>query len=178
MNKISIQNFKTPFGELTTGSFRGQICLCDWRYRKMRASIDRRILNGLDAYFREEKTDAIRLAGNQLNEYLEGNRTEFDIPLLPVGTPFQKRVWEELLRIPYGNTESYLGISRKIKNDKSIRAVAAASGANAISIFIPCHRVIGNNGEMTGYAGGIETKKKLLDLESGKSKPEQMELFI
>lgn len=177
MNKISIQYFNTQFGELILGSLIDQLCLCDWRHRKMRSSINRRILDGLKAYYIEEETDTLQFAINQLNEYFNGTRTEFNVPLLPVGTSFQKSVWEELLRIPFGNTESYLGISMKIRNRKSIRAVAAANAANAISIFIPCHRIIGNNGKLTGYSGGIAVKRKLLQLESNRIIPEQMRLF-
>ena len=93
-----------------------------------------------------------------------------------MGSDFQKRVWQELLKIPYGSTASYLTLSQKLGNEKAIRAVASANGANAISIFIPCHRVIGSDGNLTGYAGGIHTKKKLLELESD-SANEQLELF-
>lgn len=177
MNKISIHFFNTQFGELILGSFQDQLCLCDWKYRKMRSSIDRRIMDGLKASYVEEKSDNVLLAMNQLNEYFNKERTEFNVPVLPVGTSFQRLVWKETLKIPFGSTESYLGISMKISNRNSIRAVAAANAANAISIFIPCHRIVGNNGELTGYAGGLEVKRKLLRLESSNNTPEQMELF-
>ena len=144
----------------------------------MRPIIDKRILQGLNAYFKEEETITIQFAQNQLDEYLNGDRSEFDIPLQMVGTTFQQGVWNELLKIPYGKTESYLGISRKINNEKAIRSVAAANGANAIAIFIPCHRVIGQNGKLTGYGGGLHAKKKLLQLEMQRQAPEQMELFL
>jgi len=111
------------------------------------------------------------------HEYFEGNRTEFDIPIRLVGSDFQKKVWEELIKIPYGKTESYLGLSRKLNNEKAIRAVASANGANAISILVPCHRIIGSKGELTGYAGGLNTKKELLKLESS-DQSEQLEIFI
>jgi methylated-DNA-[protein]-cysteine S-methyltransferase len=166
MNKVSIQYLVTPFGQMILGSFGDHLCMCDWKYRKTRTSIDRRILEGLDAGFEQEETGTIRLAIHQLNEYFSGKRTVFDLPLLPVGTPFQKRVWEELLRIPFGKTETYLGLAVRIGKEKSVRAVAAANGANAISIFIPCHRVVGRNGELTGYAGGKDVKRKLLQLET------------
>ena len=143
----------------------------------MRPVIDKRITNELNADFEEAETSAIQIAQQQLNEYFNGERTAFDIPLQMVGTTFQKSIWDELLKIPYGKTETYLGISRRIKNEKTIRAVAAANGANAISIIIPCHRVIGSKGELTGYAGGIDVKRKLLQLESGIQEPEQLQLF-
>ena len=106
-----------------------------------------------------------------------GGRKKFDIPVRFVGSSFQQKVWNELLKIPYGKTVSYLEISKKIGDEKAIRAVAAANGANAISIIVPCHRVVGSNGELTGYAGGLTVKKKLLHLEKSGKYPEQLELF-
>ena len=177
MNKISIQYFKTIFGELILGSYNNELCLADWRYRKMRDSIDKRIQKGLDAEYVEEESDVILDAENQLNEYINGDRTVFDIPLKFVGTEFQQSVWHELMNIPYGKTETYLGLSKKLNNEKAIRAVASANGANAISIIVPCHRVIGSKGELVGYAGGLAAKKKLLLLEGKGERPEQLSLF-
>ena len=102
----------------------------------------------------------------EMNEYFEGKRKTFDIPLLMVGTAFQKSVWNGLLAVPYGTTASYLKLSKNIGNEKAVRAVASANGANAISILIPCHRIIGSNGNLVGYAGGLPAKKKLLELEN------------
>lgn len=177
MAHISIQYFKSPFGELILGDYEGSLCLCDWRYRKMRESVDKRLQEGLNATYFEEDTELLNHTKTQLAEYAAGERTEFDIPLLFVGTDFQKTVWEELVRIPFGNTESYLRLSQKLGNEKAIRAVASANGANAISILVPCHRIVGSQGELTGYAGGIPAKKKLLQLESKGKYDEQMELF-
>ncbi|MCK5346256.1 MAG: MGMT family protein, partial [Candidatus Heimdallarchaeota archaeon] len=120
MKKLSIQYFKTAYGELILGSFEDKLCLCDWRYRKMRSSINKKILQHLEAYFEEEETEVIHNSRNQLNEYFGGDRKEFDIPLLLVGTTFQKSVWNELLKIPFGQTETYLGITRKIGDEKAI----------------------------------------------------------
>jgi methylated-DNA-[protein]-cysteine S-methyltransferase len=175
MRKIVLQYFETDLGELVLGSFNEQLCLCDWRYRKMRDRIDRRLQEGLDAPFVDGETNVTRNAGLQLEEYFSGNRTDFDMPLLMVGTTFQKRVWNELLKIPFGETESYLGLARKLGDENAIRSVAAANGANAISIFIPCHRIIGSDGRLTGYGGGIEAKRKLLQLEMFKEG--QLKLF-
>jgi methylated-DNA-[protein]-cysteine S-methyltransferase len=177
MNKVYIQYYKTTFGELMLGSFNEQLCLCDWWYRKMRDSIDKRICEGLDAYYEDGETDVTQNARQQLEEYFTGDRTDFDIPLLLVGTPFQKRVWNELQKVPFGHTESYLGLSRKIGDEKAIRSVAAANGANAISILIPCHRIIGSDGKLTGYGGGIEVKRKLLQLEMQDQAQDQLPLF-
>lgn len=175
MNKISIQYFNTSPGELILGSIKNELCLCDWRYRKMRHAIDIRLQKGLDAFYEEEDTPLLQDTKAQINEYLEGNRQIFDIPLKMVGSNFQQSVWNELLNIPYGKTETYLGLSRKLNNEMAIRAVASANGANAISLFIPCHRITGSKGELVGYAGGLAVKKKLLQLENPVNS--QLELF-
>lgn len=103
----------------------------------------------------------------QLDEYFAGKRTSFDLPLDLQGTEFQLKVWNELLKIPYGKTISYKELSLRLGNLLAIRAAGAANGANPISIIVPCHRVIGSDGSLTGYAGGLWRKKWLLELESG-----------
>ena len=173
---IKVQYFKTSFGELVLGSYNNELCLCDWRYRKMRTSIDNRIKKGLDSDFIEETSEVIQECKNQLTEYLEGTRESFDIPLLLIGTDFQKRVWEVLMQVPYSTTSSYLELSKILGDAKAVRAVATANGANAIAIIIPCHRIIGTDGSLVGYAGGLSTKKKLLDLEGALNK-NQLSLF-
>ncbi len=102
----------------------------------------------------------------QFSEYFDGKRTVFDLKLNPEGTDFQKSVWDALLEIPYGKTVSYLELSKTLGDVKAIRAVAAANGKNPLCIVVPCHRVIGSNGDLTGYAGGLHRKKWLLDHES------------
>ncbi len=102
----------------------------------------------------------------QLNEYFDGKRTTFDLELNPKGTDFQQRVWKCLLEIPFGKTVSYLQLSKTLGDVKAIRAVAAANGKNPLWIIIPCHRVIGSDGSLTGYAGGLSRKKWLLDHEN------------
>lgn len=173
---ITISYFKTPVGELILGSLGNQLCLCDWRYRKMRDSVDKRIKKGLNKEFNIGLSEVIENAKLQLNEYFSDKRTEFDIPLLLLGTDFQQSVWRELQTIPFGKTNSYLELSQKMENEKAIRAVATANGANAISILIPCHRIIGIDGSLVGYAGGLEAKKKLLELEGAISNI-QIKLF-
>lgn len=165
MNKINIQYYKSTIGELILGSFEGKLCLLDYRYRKMRDSVDGRLKNGLNAEYVENDDDTLKQTKQQIGEYLKGERKVFDIPILMVGTDFQKKVWNGLLDVNYGKTDSYIGLSNKINNEKAVRAVAAANGANAIAIIIPCHRIIGKSGELVGYAGGISVKKKLLKLE-------------
>ena len=165
MNKINIQYFKTPVGEMILGSYDNKLCMADWRYRKRRDRIDRRVQKGLNATFVEEESSVLKLAKEELEAYFKGLRKTFDIPLVLVGTEFQKSVWQGLLQIPFGTTASYKELAQNIDNKTAVRAVASATGANAISIFIPCHRIIGADGSLTGYAGGLEAKKKLLELE-------------
>ncbi len=165
MNKISIQYFETPVGEVMLGSFKGKLCLADWRYRKKRTNIDRRLQQGLNAEYIEQDTVILQQTRQQLDEYLKRKRKSFDVPLFMVGTLFQKQVWQGLMDIPYGKTCSYLQLAKNIGNEKAVRAVASANGANAISMMIPCHRVVGSDGSLTGYAGGLETKAYLLNLE-------------
>jgi methylated-DNA-[protein]-cysteine S-methyltransferase len=105
-------------------------------------------------------------AVEQLQEYFDGNRTVFNLQLNPSGTDFQKKVWEALLQIPFGKTISYLELSKQLGDAKAIRAVASANGKNPLWIVVPCHRVIGTNGNLTGYAGGLHRKKWLLEHES------------
>jgi methylated-DNA-[protein]-cysteine S-methyltransferase len=106
------------------------------------------------------------LAKAQMQQYIAGSLQQFDLPLAPTGTPFQHLVWQQLLSIPYGQTASYLNIATAINKPKACRAVGAANGKNPIAIVIPCHRIIGANGSLTGYAGGLPRKSFLLSLES------------
>ena len=176
MAKIITKYIKTPVGELILGSFNNQLCVADWRYRKMRSAIDTRIMNGLNSEFETGTSEVIEETKQQLKQYFDGERTTFEIPLLMVGTDFQKQVWNALIQIPYGKTETYLGLSKSLENEKAIRAVASANGANAISIIVPCHRIIGSNGDLVGYAGGLPAKKKLLELEGALSSS-QLSIF-
>lgn len=110
----------------------------------------------------EELQDAV----SQLKEYFEGNRIEFDLKLNPQGTEFQKRVWDHLLTIPYGKTATYMDMAKQLGDPKCIRAAASANGKNPLWIIVPCHRVIGSDGSLTGYAGGLSRKKWLLEHEN------------
>ena len=166
MSLIRFQYYKSPVGELIIGSFDNKLCICDWRYRKMRESIDKRLKTNLKAEFKKESSTIIEQTITELDEYFNDKRTEFTVPLLFVGTEFQKTVWQSLLTIPFGQTDTYLGLSKRLNNEKAIRAVGTANGANAISIIVPCHRIIGSNGDLVGYAGGLPAKKKLLLLEN------------
>lgn len=121
----------------------------------------------LGAMHEEENSPILVETERQLNEYFGGKRNRFELELDFVGTEFQRKVWEALLTIPYGETRNYGEIARQIGNVKAVRAVGAATGRNPISIIAPCHRVIGASGDLTGFAGGLRAKKTLLTLEIG-----------
>lgn len=168
-NIIFIHYFKTTIGELIIGCYENQVCVLDYRYRKMRSGIDKRIQTGLNAIYIEKKTPIIRKLQLQITAYLNGTQKAFTLPIKMVGTPFQCSVWRALQTIPYGTTLSYLELAQQIGDRKAVRAVASANGANALALIIPCHRVIGSTHKLVGYAGGIPTKKKLLKLERAHS---------
>lgn len=164
-NIIKTKRYESPCGILMLGSFGDKLCLCDWQMEKHRDHVDRRLKRILNAEFEEGTSDVIEKAVGQLDEFFAGQRKEFDVPLLFVGTDFQKTVWNELLEIPFGKTISYGEMAQRIGMPKAVRAVANANGANSMSIFAPCHRVIGSDHSLTGYGGGLDAKRKLLELE-------------
>ena len=165
-NIITIHQYNSPCGVLMLGSFGNKLCLCDWQVERHRNHVDNRLKRILDAEFEEGVSPVIEKAIRQLDEYFAGKRTEFDVPLLFVGTDFQKKVWNFLLSVPYGKTISYGEMAVRIGMPKSVRAVANANGANSMSIFAPCHRIIGSDKSLTGYGGGLEAKEYLLKLEN------------
>ena len=116
---------------------------------------------------RDDAHPVLAGARAQLGEYFDGRRTSFDLPLAPRGTPFQQAVWQALLAVPFGATSTYGAIAAAIRRPRAVRAVGAAIGANPIGIVVPCHRIIGRDGSLTGYAGGLDRKAKLLALERG-----------
>ncbi len=166
MNVITIQKFLSPCGVLILGSFDGRLCLCDWVGGRHRHSTELRLKRLLNAEFQEGASDVIEIARRQLDEYFARERRVFDLPLLFAGSDFQKKVWGELLNIPYGTTISYGEMASRLGMPNAVRALANANGANALSVIVPCHRVIGSKGSLTGYGGGLEIKRFLLDLES------------
>lgn len=121
----------------------------------------------LDAMYIDDAHPTLCEAERQLNEYFAGRRTAFELKLDLIGTPFQKSVWNALLRIPFGETRTYGEIAAELGNPKAVRAVGAANGRNPVSIVTPCHRVIGAQGDLTGFAGGLAAKEYLLRLERG-----------
>lgn len=149
---------ESPIGDLTLVDVDGALVglyMHEQRHRPLDAALGERVRGGFTA------------ALEQLEEYFAGDRTHFELPLAPSGTPFQQRVWAQLRRIPYGETTTYLQIARAIDGGRTtaVRAVGAANGRNPISIVVPCHRVVGADGSLTGYAGGVARKEFLLALE-------------
>ena len=172
-NSISLQHYDSPCGRLVLASFADRLCLCDWSDNPFAERNRRRIEKYLKATSKTETTSVLEETKRQLDEYFAGKRKAFDIQLCLVGTDFQHKVWNALRSIPYGSTKSYKDIAQCIGKPKAVRAVAGAIGANAISILIPCHRVIGSNHSLTGYAGGLETKRGLLGMETQERKNPQ-----
>ena len=166
--KVYIQYYDSPCGELILASAGDALCLCDWFEMPCAERNKRRLTRLLHADFIEETSPILEQTKQELNEYFAGKRKTFDIPLHPVGTDFQKQVWQALLEIPYGETRTYKEIAQRVNNLKGVRAVAQAIGANGMSILIPCHRVIGTNHSLTGFAGGIDAKRLLLNIERKK----------
>ncbi len=164
-NIIITSSYDSPCGTLLLGSFGDKLCMCDWLVAKHRNRVDSRLKRMLKAELKEGTSVVIERTRVQLDEYFNGKRTAFDVPLLPIGTDFQRKVWSQLLAIPFGKAVSYGDVARRIGSPKSVRAVANAVGSNALSILVPCHRVIGGSGLLTGYAGGLAAKRMLLALE-------------
>ena len=164
-NIIRTRIYESPCGSLLLGSYGDMLCLCDWLAEKHHGRVRRRLERLLNAAFEEETSPVTDEAARQLDEYFAGRRRAFNLPLLFAGTEFQKAVWGELLKIPFGETVSYGSIAQRIGMPKAVRAVANANGANPLSVFVPCHRVVGSDRSLTGYGGGIEAKRRLLELE-------------
>lgn len=165
-NYIALQYYDSPCGNLMLASLGDKLCMCDWTNNPHRALTDKRLVQSLKCRLRHAPSSTISETTKQLDEYFAGTRNFFTIPLLFAGSEFQISVWNALTEIKYGKTCSYQHISNVINRPKATRAVANAIGANPISIIVPCHRVIGSNGSLTGYAGGINTKQYLLSLET------------
>ena len=158
-NVIQTQRYHSPCGELVLGSLGGKLCLCNWTEEKHPGRVERRLRRLLAAEFEESPSEVVGEAAKQLDEYFRGGRRGFTVPLLFAGTDFQQKVWRLLQEIPYGSTLTYAGLAAGLGMPGAVRAVANANGANALSLFVPCHRVIGADGSLTGYAGGTDAKK-------------------
>lgn len=139
------------------------------------SKINKKICDGLQARYEATNSAVLTAKIEQLKAYFSGKLKTFSIPIELVGSNFQKQAWQALLKISYGQTISYLQLSRLVKNERAIRAIASVNGANAIAIIISCHRVIGGDGKLVGYSGGLPVKKKLLQLES--TQQQQLNFF-
>ncbi|HJU64057.1 MAG TPA: methylated-DNA--[protein]-cysteine S-methyltransferase [Gemmatimonadaceae bacterium] len=157
MTAISYTTIDSPVGRLMVAADDDAVRLIEFQLPGRSSAVD----------FRSEprETALLRETRDQLGEYFAGCRRRFDLPLDPRGSPFQQRVWSALLEVPYGATCSYMSIARRLGDPRATRAVGAANGRNPIPIIIPCHRVIGADGTLTGYGGGLERKRYLLRLE-------------
>lgn len=191
MEKVYCRELDIPVGQIILGAMGGKLCLCDWKNSRRRMQNTNRIKRLLKAelvYITsvQEKTELLAKASDlqdslsvldktekELAEYFAGSRKSFNIPLLLVGTDFQKSVWQALQEIPYGEVVTYMDIAHLIGNPKGVRAVSQAIGSNPLSILIPCHRVVGSNGALTGYAGGLVAKRYLLELERAQKRQEK-----
>ena len=168
---IRTLRYHSPCGEMLLGAAGDRLCLCNWTQELHPGRVEQRLRTLLKAQFEEcghILPEVLQRTVRELDEYFRGERREFDIPLLLAGSDFQKRVWQQLPHIPYGQTASYGELAAAIGFPRSVRAVANANGANAISIILPCHRVIGSDGRLTGYGGGLRAKQFLLELEQRK----------
>lgn len=169
---------ETPIGAMVAGATKDGICLLEFSDRKTLSTQMEEIAGLLETTIIEGSNRHLRMLKRQLKEYFKGKRMEFSLHLLTPGTEFQQAVWKELLKIPYGSTRTYQEQADLLKNPLSVRAVAQANGANRLAIIIPCHRVIGSDGHLVGYGGGLERKKWLLDHEKKFSgKPVDLNLF-
>jgi AraC family transcriptional regulator of adaptative response/methylated-DNA-[protein]-cysteine methyltransferase len=162
---IKTTKIETPIGEMIAGATEDGICLLEFSDRRMLPTEYKDLTRRLKTNIEEGESKHFRKLIKQLKEYFEGNRKEFSLPLVTPGTEFQQTVWRELQNIPFGATRSYQEQAVALDNPGSVRAVANANGMNRISIIIPCHRVIGADGHLTGYGGGLKRKRWLLDHE-------------
>ncbi len=151
---MNVQYFGSPLGQLRLVSNGKQLTHIEFE--------DHHTTSGQEVV---RNDPVLRDTQQQLTEYFNGSRTTFDLPLAPQGTAFQEAVWQALQRIPFGETRSYADIASQIMRPKAVRAVGAANGRNPIPLIVPCHRVIGSDGSLTGFAGGLHAKKWLLGLE-------------
>jgi len=175
---IITTKIETALGIMIAGAVNDGICLLEFADRKMLNTEYKELARYFNTNIGEGENVHFKTLVIQLREYFEGTRKEFTIPLVTPGTEFQQAVWKELMKIPYGTTRSYHEQSVALGKPDSIRAVANANGMNRISIIIPCHRVIGADGHLTGYGGGLKRKKWLLDHEKKHSgKAVDLDLF-
>jgi len=164
-NIISIIRFSTPLGPMFGCATKNGVCMFEFTNRKMLETEFKDLTKRLNAVILPGENEHLKQLRSEVAEYFDGKRTNFSLQLDAPGTDFQQSVWKVLRNIPYGETWSYQQQANQLRKPKAVRAVANANGHNRISIIIPCHRVIGSDGTLTGYGGGLERKKWLLDFE-------------
>ena len=171
IGSLYLHRLKTPLGPMLAGATDEGICLLEFIDRPMLPTQLKRISQRFEETPIPQSNQLIALLSEQLKNYFEGRLQQFDLPLDFRGTPFQEDVWKSLLNVPYGQTASYADLAREIGNPGAVRAVARANGDNRMAILIPCHRIIGSDGSLTGYGGGLHRKRFLLELEQGLRSP-------
>ena len=165
MNSIVTRTIQTPFGELLAGATTKGICLLEFTDTNRVAMQLPRLEKSFNATINTGDSPFFKSLDQELKDYFKGELKEFQVPLDTKGTPFQMQAWDALLKIPYGETRSYLEQAKAINKPKAFRAVASANRNNRISILIPCHRVIAKDGSLAGYGGGLDRKAFLINLE-------------
>lgn len=164
--KIFRLRVKTGIGPMMAGATETHLVMLEFEHRRMYDMQLERVRKSLAAEFVPGKSPLFEQLTDELDEYFAGRRTEFDVPIRLTGTNFQTKVWKALLRIPTGTTSTYARVAKSIGAPNAVRAVGKANGDNRISILVPCHRLIGSDGQLVGYGGGLWRKKKLLDVEA------------
>jgi AraC family transcriptional regulator of adaptative response/methylated-DNA-[protein]-cysteine methyltransferase len=160
-----LADIDTPIGDMVAAATGTHLLLLEFAHRRMLDEQLARVRRAIGCDLVPGDSPVFELVRQQLHEYFRAGRRDFDLPLETPGTPFQTRVWNELRRIPHGTTTTYARVAQSVGQPTAVRAVARANGDNRIAIIIPCHRVIGSDGSLTGYGGGLWRKKKLLELE-------------
>lgn len=164
---VRLRRIATPLGPMVAGATDDALCLLEFADRRMLEAQMRTLGRRLDRVYVPGTSDVLARVETELGEYFVGERDAFDVPLETPGTDFQRAVWDGLREIPFGETRSYAEQARRLGRPSAVRAVARANGANRIAIAVPCHRVVGSDGRLTGYGGGLWRKRWLLDLERG-----------
>ncbi|MDO4934878.1 MAG: methylated-DNA--[protein]-cysteine S-methyltransferase [Prevotella sp.] len=163
---ILTSTYTSPCGTLMLGSLNDRLCLCDWLEGNSHTHITRRTERLTGATISEGDSDVMDMAARQLDEYFDGRRRKFNIPMFMAGSDFQCSVWRQLQTIDYGTTVTYTHEATRLGRLDALRAVSAAIGSNPMSVIIPCHRVIGFDNRLTGYSGGLDAKRFLIELEA------------
>jgi AraC family transcriptional regulator of adaptative response/methylated-DNA-[protein]-cysteine methyltransferase len=162
---VHVTRISTPLGPMVAAATDEAVCLLEFADRRALSTQLRRLSRRVPAVFAPGDNRVLEALGRELHEYFTGERLRFDVPVLAPGSRFQEAVWAVLREIPAGQTRSYADVARAIGRPTAVRAVARANGSNRLAILIPCHRVIGSDGSLTGYGGGVWRKRRLLDLE-------------